>query len=644
MGGNENNLAEKFAIVKNAWHQGQHHGGPPISVSGIHISGLRLDLHPVWVFSYLSCSSTYCGSRTGEDEGRIRRYVICLQGDSYFAGYPHCLTLLRPNPATTMLQLLTLPLLLAAGHGESSFLRKGDVILTIGDSITAQGVYQEFMQTVLDTLYPGQNIRVVNAGSGGMKADGGLNVLRSHLKKSGATIVTVMFGVNDTMWSASQAEAKAKTFSGHIGAIFDEAEKQEVPVLLLRESHFSHSKKSDPWVDQINKTLETILAAGDRLAAERKIPVIDVLGAYKAALELAWVEDPRYEFTPDVIHPTQPGHSAIAAEILRALGAGLPLSSKERGPVRPKSEPQVKLTAATGFGNVLHGQKLPLVAHVTSRTKQKLEGEGLLVAGAAIQTSKLQMDKGETQNVTLQFKPRAAARWGCFPLYMAFKTKTAFHAGHALFYFSKVHDVSKGPLQISARDFRPVSGKSECPVTDVSLSMDDSVQVTFRWKDETVVPAQPGFKTRFGKQVNAALDLESRSGQPCDAVEVFIDTRPGESTGRPTAGADANPEGVIRLGVHRTKEKNAKLTLPQGTEGATAQVAQIQPNLYRLTFRPKSNGSAIGISMRVTDTDAFGIGKGRVYDLTGRAHVSLEPMSFIRMSKTGGGVFFRVGY
>jgi hypothetical protein len=189
----------------------------------------------------------------------------------------------------------------------------------------------------------------------------------------------------------------------------------------------------------------------------------------------------------------------------------------------------------------------------------------------------------------------------------------------------------------------------------VSVSLDDAFKVTFRWKDETVVPAQPGFKSRFGKQVDAALDLGSRNGQPCDAIEIFIDTRPGKSTGRMTAGADANPEGVIRLGVHRTKERNVKLTLPKGIHdpglairatmrAASAQLTRVQPNLYRLTFRPKSIESTIGFSMRVTDTDSFGIGKGRVYDLTGREHVSLEPMSFIRMSKTGGGVFFRVGY
>ena len=547
-----------------------------------------------------------------------------------------------------MLQLLTSLILISTGFTEEqSFLRKGDVILTVGDSVTAQGVYQEYMQTILDTLYPDQSIRVVNVGVGGMKADGGLQVMKSQLKKSEATIVTVMFGVNDTMWNSAQAEAKAKAFATNISAILDEAAKQKIPVILLRESHFSHGNQADAWVDQMNKTLETILAAGDNLAAKRNVPVIDVLGAYKSALKRAWIADPKYEFTPDVIHPTQPGHAAIAAEILRALGAGLPLSSKERGPVRPMTNPPLKLFAASGYG-IIPGQDVPLVAHFMSRTKQPLKGEGLLVVGNAVQKMNLQMDQGETQDMILKLMPGAANRWGCFPLYMAFKSKNTFHAAHTFVYFSKVHAASNGPLKLSAKHFRLTQGKSEkaSPVTDVSVTLDDAVKFKFRWMDKTVVPAQPGFKTRFGKQINVALDLESRGGQPCDAIEIFIDTRPDESTGRPTANADANPEGVVRLGVHRVKKGNefaAELLRPEGVTTAMAQLAEIEPNLYEVTFR-SSIESLIGITMRVTDTETYGVGKGRIYDLTGRKHVSLEPMSFIRMSKTKSGIFFRVGY
>ena len=54
--------------------------------------------------------------------------------------------------------------------------------------------------------------------------------------------------------------------------------------------------------------------AQDELGAKHNVPVIDVLGAYRRALAKAWKKDRLYEFTPDVIHPTQPGHAAMATE------------------------------------------------------------------------------------------------------------------------------------------------------------------------------------------------------------------------------------------------------------------------------------------------------------------------------------------
>jgi len=58
-----------------------------------------------------------------------------------------------------------------------------------------------------------------------------------------------------------------------------------------------------------------------------------------------------------------------------------------------------------------------------------------------------------------------------------------------------------------------------------------------------------GFKNAFGREIPTPLDLNAREGQPCDAVKFFLDGRPVNAIGRPTSGADANPEGVLRIGV-----------------------------------------------------------------------------------------------
>ena len=86
------------------------------------------------------------------------------------------------------------------------------------------------------------------------------------------------------------------------------------------------------------------------------------------------------------------------------------------------------------------------------------------------------------------------------------------------------------------------------------------------------------------------------------------------------------------------------LAVSAGIDANAAKLEKRGENLYELTFLAKTEGSSIGFTIRITDTEKFGPGGGRVYDLTGRPHVSLTPLSFIRISPSESGIFFRVGY
>ena len=233
----------------------------------------------------------------------------------------------------------TLSIALAAPtvqSAESAYLRPGDVIVCVGDSVTAAGVYDGFLQVMLDRLYPGAGIRIVNRGQGGQTASSAAGLLNSAVKTEQPTLATVMFGVNDTRWSAADVEAKVVAFVAGLTAVADLAETNNVVPLLLRKSHFSHGQAPDEFAAKVNGVLDRLMAAQDAFAAKRKIPVIDTQGAYKRALAAAWAADPRYEFSPDIVHPNSAGHAAMAVELLRALGAGLPLAEPkgERGPLR----------------------------------------------------------------------------------------------------------------------------------------------------------------------------------------------------------------------------------------------------------------------------------------------------------------------
>ena len=93
-----------------------------------------------------------------------------------------------------------------------------------------------------------------------------------------------------------------------------------------------------------------LFAEEDRVAGLNGVGVIDGYGAYIRELHRAWQVDPRYEFTPNFVHPTMLGHSAVAGEILRAMGAGLPLVGERRGSLQPDSRHAVALGAEPAFG------------------------------------------------------------------------------------------------------------------------------------------------------------------------------------------------------------------------------------------------------------------------------------------------------
>lgn len=543
-----------------------------------------------------------------------------------------------------------------AAQAQQSYLKANDEIITLGDSITSQGIYQDYMQQVIDTVYPGSGIRVVDAGSGGQSAGSGAPALQGYAKKGeGATIATIMFGVNDTAWSAAGAEAKAKTFAEHIGRIVDVARAKGIEVIFTRETHFSHSGRPERWAVQLSQTLERILRAGEKLAAERNVPVIDVQGAYREAQAEAWLTDLKYEFTPDVIHPTQPGHAAISTEILRAMGVGLPLATDGRGPLHLVRKAPVKLEALDAHGTISDVGAITVKVRCRNFTPKPMKGDVMIVAGAHKETRPVSLTPNGMATLSFQIPAeKLTGRWACLPLYMVFTGDGVFAANHSLFYYSRIVQARKKAFTATAKDFRPYlgDGKQNCPVENVSVSFGRrGMDIVFKWTDEKVVPAQKGFVGRFNKTIETPLDLNERDGQPCDAVEFMFDFRPEKSRGRFTSNADSLPDGVVRVGAYKIEE-NGKM------------VARLEPpapptdraTILSTAFTDKGNGtyvlghpirpgsSIVGFSMRVTDTDEFGRGKGRIFYLTGRADVSHEPMSYILLTKRTPGIFYRIGY
>lgn len=534
-----------------------------------------------------------------------------------------------------------------------SLLRAGDEILCVGDSITAQGVYTGFLQQAIDTAYPGQQIRVVNLGVGGMTAPGGVESLRGYLKDHTPTVVTVMFGVNDTGWSSTDAEVKAKNYETALKAYIALAQEKKFRLIFLRETGFSHSAEADVWVAGVNVMLDQLLVVQDRVGREADVPVIDVHNAYLKALNGAWTKDSRYELTPDVVHPTQPGHAAMVAEIMRAFGIGLPLAiGEQRGPVRVGKSPRVTLQALDTVG-VSAAKKNSgsaiLEVNVTNLTSERLIGELSCMLGGRKSTKVVKLAAYAHQLVSFNIDlADMKERWTVLPSYLTFITKDSFDANEALFFCSTVIPVVKQTaipvdFQLEALELKPTV---PCPVKDLVVSRQgDALTVSFTWEGAIRIPAHAGFKNRYGKIVDTPLDLLSRDGQPCDAVELFFDTRSILELGRYTSDVDANPAGITRIGIYHELQGDKLVAAVQALP--TTPVGSIQPltvagNRYTLTVTLPP-AQLIGFSATVSARETFGT-SGNFYRLTGRPNVVFEPMSYMLLGSNQPQKFYRIGY
>ncbi len=319
--------------------------------------------------------------------------------------------------------------------------------------------------------------------------------------------------------------------------------------------------------------------------------------------------------------------------------------------MRASREQAVGLEALDAHGVIGDDGAIALEVECRSLTGRRLKGELTITAFGHRETKRVKIARKGSRRLTFRIPASAlTGRWGAAPIYMVFRGKRVFAAAHALLYYSRIIPAADKPFVAKAGDFHPLAGKSSrsCPVSRAAVRYDGKgVEIEFKWKDEKTILARPEFKHRFGFMIKAPLDLGSRGGQPCDAVDFIFDLRPDASTGRFTSSVDANPEGVVRIGVYKVEENGevrAKLVAKPALKHSEAVLTAKGNDTYLLRFTRRSKGSAVGFSMRVTDADRYHADAGPVYRLTGLPDVSHEPMSFVRLGAEGPGIFYRVGY
>ena len=473
--------------------------------------------------------------------------------------------------------------------------------------------------------------------------------------------MTVMFGVNDTGWSPGDEAAKAGKYTGGLAQYVDLAKSKNVPLLLLRETHFSHNKAGEPFVDNMNQILLKLFAAQDQLAKMHGVPVVDVYGGYTRELAKAWQFDPNYEFTPNVIHPTHLGHAAVAGELLKALGAGLPLAGQTRGPLHLDAQQPVELDARPAYGILRPDGKLEVKVRAQNLADHALSGTLLAVVGEQKWSWPVSLAAhGDAERTCEIAVDKLSQRWEVQPIYLALigRDDTAgrdlFAAGETPLYYSHLLPTHDQPFRGSMSGepkWVDWEGRQSVPATVSDLAAKvtaDGLRVEFTWKDATTVLARNApFQARLGAPVSTPLDMTQPFGQPCDAVELLLDPRPAECSARYTSNMDSIPVGTLRASLYKIEEGGkpvCKLQVLPEDQASKFKLSELGADRYAINWQGQPPASGVGFDMLVTDATEYAPNKTRGAWLTAVYGVGTDWVDFFRLSDSEQGVFYRVGY
>lgn len=199
------------------------------------------------------------------------------------------------------------------------FFKDGDVIVVMGDSITEQHLYSNYLEMWASSRYPDRKLTFRNVGIGGDRSTGGNSRFKRDVLAHKATALTVDFGMNDGGYQAFNQNTFGPYMKGLQG-IADQAKAAKVRVAWVTPQPVEHNPGNDK-AEAYNDTLEKFSAGVKDIAEKNEGLFVDQFHPYWAVIKKARDAGEKGRITGgDAVHPAAPGQAVMAAAILKGLG------------------------------------------------------------------------------------------------------------------------------------------------------------------------------------------------------------------------------------------------------------------------------------------------------------------------------------
>ena len=205
-------------------------------------------------------------------------------------------------------------------ESNSCILRGHDRIVFLGDSITEQQLYTNYVETYLASRFPELKLTFFNAGWGGDTAPGGLSRLQRDVLALKPTVVVICYGMNDGRCALPDDEIRSN-YVNALRQIVARLKGAGVRPVLLTPGMVDEAVSPSLAAAQYNhKGLRVLADEVLALAHAEALPVGDLHRLMNQVHIKAKAADPGFCMLPDAIHPDPSGHLVMAFGVLQALG------------------------------------------------------------------------------------------------------------------------------------------------------------------------------------------------------------------------------------------------------------------------------------------------------------------------------------
>ena len=207
----------------------------------------------------------------------------------------------------------------------------GETVVFLGDSITHQCLYTQYIEDFFFTRFPEREITFHNAGVSGDKAADALVRFDEDVASHDPDYVTILLGMNDGQYQDYDAETFAEYEHG-MTQLIDRILSLGAKPIVLSPTMFDHGqvkrrKDDETWrfrTKDFSPTYNALMAfyGGWLLeqAASRDLPYVNLWGPLNEHTIAGRRDDPLFTLVGDAIHPQGAGQMVMAFEFLSQLG------------------------------------------------------------------------------------------------------------------------------------------------------------------------------------------------------------------------------------------------------------------------------------------------------------------------------------